>query len=148
MLAVFLVAAALWAGAIVFQSAVVAPRVFRNLDEAAARAFLRDLFPGFYRFGLGCGVVMALSLAGIALVSGWSGTLRALAVMTACMVILEYVSLRLVPAINAARDAGDEGAARFERLHRLSVSMTVVVLLIGLAAIALIGLAANLVPGS
>lgn len=143
MLAVFLVAAAVWTGAIVFQSAVVAPAVFRTLDEGAARAFLRALFPSFYRFGLACGSVMLLSLGLIALLSGMTPALGALALIAATMLILEVVSLRLVPAINAARDAGESGAARFSRLHRVSVMLTVIVLVLGVVAIATIGLNAG-----
>ena len=42
-------------GAIVFQSAYVAPVVFTVLDEAAASRFLRSLFPRFFKLGIGCG---------------------------------------------------------------------------------------------
>jgi hypothetical protein len=44
--------------------------------------------------------------------------------------------------INAARDAGETGAARFHRLHRLSVGLTVVVLLLGIIALGIVGTSA------
>ncbi len=43
-----------------------------------------------------------------------------------------YAGNSLTPAINAARDAGPEGKARFERLHRRSVWLNTLVLIAGL----------------
>lgn len=141
MIAVALIAAGLWTGAIVFHSAIVAPAVFRMLDEAAARSFLRAVFPRFFRFGLGCGVVMATA---IAVTAGWSTSLLRLATVVFAMLTLQAISLSLVPLINAARDAGERGAVRFTRLHRLSVLLTVAVLMLGLGFIAIAGVTAGL----
>ena len=59
------------------------------------------------------------------------------------MTVLAIISLALVPRINAARDEGEAGAARFESLHRLSVLLTVLILLAGIVVLVLIaGLAA------
>lgn len=58
------------------------------------------------------------------------------------MLRLELVSLWLVPRINAARDAGETARGRFELLHRLSVILTVIILLLGLATLSLIGVSA------
>ena len=41
-------------------------------------------------------------------------------------------SLAVVPAINAARDQGPDGEATFSRLHRLTVLLTVMVLLLSI----------------
>lgn len=136
---VFTIAAGVWIGAIVFQSAVVAPTVFAGLDEAQARRFLRTLFPRFFRLGLVCGVVMATTLAVVTVYDGGSNLLTSLSVITAVMLIFQTISLSLVPLINAARDAGQDGATRFKRLHRLSVILTVLVLLLGMLAIAAVG---------
>ena len=123
-----------WIGAIVFQSAVVAPTVFVDLDEPAARVFLRRLFPRFFKLGLVCGVLM---LAGVALVGFDAPGALPIAALTAVMLVLEAASLWMVPAINAARDAGAAGKARFDRLHRLSVLFTVVILFLGIGVLAL-----------
>ncbi len=136
--AVMTIAAAIWMGAIVFQSAVVAPAVFVDLDEAAARAFLRTLFPRFFRLGLVCGALMLAALLGHGVVAGWTTTTTALAVMASLMLVLEAISLGLVPHINAARDAGQAGEADFGRLHRTSVLLTVAILLVGVAFLAII----------
>lgn len=143
--ALFTIAAAVWIGAIVFQSAIVAPAVFVDLDEAAARSFLRTLFPRFFRLGLVCGALMLASLVLAGSLGGWSATGVVLAAGTATMFALGGISLALVPHINAARDQGDAGAGRFRRLHGASVLLTIGVLLIGIALLALV--AARAAPG-
>ncbi len=119
-------------GAIVFHSAVVAPTVFRQLDEASARRFLRTIFPSFYRLGLYCGVIATVALA-VAAPGSDSSLILACLAGAIVMTILEVASLRLTPVINAARDRGEVQHARFERLHRLSVVLTLIVLLLGIA---------------
>ena len=61
-LSLVLAASGAWIGAILFQSAIVAPSVFSVLDEASARRFLRTLFPRFFRLGVICS---GLSLAAV-----------------------------------------------------------------------------------
>ena len=143
MISVFLLACAIWVGAIVFQSAVVAPSVFTTLDQTRASTLLRTLFPRFFKLGLVCGAIMALALALQAGLSAWTPVLTALASLTALMLVLEGLSLWLVPRINAARDAGNAGAARFANLHRLSVLLTLAILFAGIAALVMIGLSAG-----
>jgi hypothetical protein len=123
---------AIQVGTIVFHSAVVAPTVFRQLDEDAARRFLRTIFPRFYWLGLYCGVIATVAF-GLAALGSDSALLQACLGAAILMTILEVVSLRLTPVINAARDAGEAGQARFAGLHRLSVVLTLIVLLLGIA---------------
>ena len=127
------VLAGTWVGAIVFHSAIVAPGVFRVLDESSARQFLRDLFPRFFRFGLACGALMIVATgSAVALGNALApGLLTAAVVMTG----LEAVSLWMVPAINAAKDAGQSGDTRFARLHRMSVLLTLVILITGVGVL-------------
>jgi len=136
--AVLTISAGIWIGAIVFQSAVVAPAVFVDLDEAAARSFLRTLFPRFFRLGLVCGVLMLAALLGFGVFAGWTATVFVLIGLTGVMIILEAISLVLVPHINAARDAGQAGDAKFARLHRTSVILTVAILLLGIAVLTIV----------
>ena len=133
------IAAATWVGAILFQSAVVAPAVFVDLDGDSARRFLRTLFPRFYRLGILCGGVMGAGIVMLVWASGWTYLLATMASAVSAMLMLEILSLRMVPRINAARDAGAPGAANFDRLHRLSVMLTVVILLLGLGILGFIG---------
>lgn len=123
------VAAAIWVGAIVFQSFFVAPVLFRHVEGPVASRFLRALFPKFYWLGLGCGAVMLVGILALAP----AGRLLAAAGL---MVAAEALSLWLVPRINAARDTGAAGAALFRRLHALSVGLTLLVLALGLWVLA------------
>jgi hypothetical protein len=106
-------------GIILCLSFVVAPLVFKTLDGPAASRFLRALFPRYYRF------LAVLALAAVLLVvfSGHHGLWPALVWLAAAV-----LSLVLVPAINAARDAGASGATRFKALHGLSVGLNFVML--------------------
>jgi hypothetical protein len=137
--ALLTISAASWVGAIIFQSAIVAPVVFADLKVDAARRFLRTLFPRFFRLGIVCGVLMNIAILALVFTAGGSGKLLAIATASAIMLALQIISLRLVPHINAARDAGEAGAARFSRLHRLSVVLTVSVLLLGLLVVGFVG---------
>ena len=130
--------ASTWVGAIIFQSAVVAPAVFVDLDESAARSFLRRLFPRFYRLGLVCGALMILGLAWLGATTDSYPSVLGLAIATGVMVVLEAVSLGMVPRINAARDSGEPGHATFVRLHRISVLLTVVILLLGVGVLTVV----------
>lgn len=144
LVAVIAISASVWVGAIVFQSAVVAPTVFACLDEAASRRLLRGLFPRFFRLGAGCAIVMLAGAAGLLALFGSSTSLAWVAGAALCMLLLATFSLALVPRINAARDAGASGSALFHRLHRLSVLLTVAGLLLGIAVVA--GLSATGLP--
>ncbi len=125
---------AVWVGAIVFQSAIVAPSVFTALEGPDASKFLRRLFPSFFRLGIVCGAVMTAGFAFLAFGSDPGHVLWPFA-LGVLMTVAAVVSLKMVPGINAARDAGEAGAARFERLHRLSVLLTVAVLVAGIVVL-------------
>lgn len=142
-LAILTTAAAVWIGAIVFQSAIVAPVVFVNLDEASARVFLRTLFPRLFLLGLVCGAIMAASLLYVGYASGWTTAVSGIATATLLMLVFGAVSLWMVPHINAARDEGTAGVARFRQLHRANVSLTMLILLLGIAVLYLIARSAS-----
>ncbi len=120
-------------GAIVFQSAFVAPVVFTELDAAAAGRVLRRLFPRFFTLGIACGTILLVALLISGLLTGFGAPLPVLLAIAAAMTVLDAAALALVPSINAARDRGDAGRARFRSLHRLSVLATVAVLLLCIA---------------
>lgn len=124
------VALGLWIGAIVFHSAVVAPATFKTLDPVSASGFLRALFPRFFQFGIGCGGVLLLATGGFSFSSGQA--LPILLTLIISMLVLQIVSLAMVPAINRAKDAGEEGATRFGRLHAVNVLLTMTILVMGL----------------
>ena len=121
-------------GAMLFFSACVAPLVFMRLQPDIAGRFIRALFPWYYGFGFIGSSLSALLCARTA--PGAAG----LAFATALGFLVARQAL--MPAINAARDASMADAAaarRFERLHRASVAVNLlqVMLLLGAFAAAL-----------
>jgi len=122
------------AGSMLFFAIVVTPKVFRTLPPEQAGAFLRALFPAYYLWGL------ALALASL-LIALWSSAFLSLACV-AVGGLFVYARQILMPKIGKARDArlrGEEGAAeRFSRLHRHSVIVNGVQLVILLVIAALL----------
>ncbi len=104
-------------GGMLFFPSIVAPRVFRVLDEDDAGRFLRDLFPGYYAY-----IVATSGLAAVGTAAeGWVGPVVLGAVAVSTLLVRQL----LVPRINSWRDAqraGDlEAGARFALGHRVSV---------------------------
>jgi hypothetical protein len=117
-MASLLVALAL--GGMVFFAAVYAPVIFRTLAPEPAGRLLRALFPVYYKVNAG---LTGLAAACLALrPEGW--------LLAAVCALFLASMLLLMPRINRARDlwvAGDEDARRrFNRLHRGSVAINVV----------------------
>ena len=119
MLAAFFVAILL--GGMIFFPSVVAPTVFKSLDQDSAGQFLRRLFPTYYSF------IIVTSLIGGALLLSKPILAAALFITAASTLLVRQV---LVPKINAWRDrelAGDEAAAAlFNAGHRASVIINLV----------------------
>ena len=122
-------------GGMVFFPSVVAPVVFRALDEGGARKFLRALFPRYYTFMIGLSVVGAAAL-GIAMRWPEAGWMVFVALSTL------WVRQWLMPRINDARDASltgdDEASARFKKGHTLSVQINMVQMVGVLVVLALL----------
>ena len=114
----------IWVGSIIFFSAIIAPTVFKALDEKNAGIFLRAFFPKYYIFGIILGF--------IALILGIKAMSLILASMVIAMILLSIISRLMIPVINAARDMGVEGESRFKKLHTLSVFLNILTLIIGL----------------
>jgi len=133
--AAYLTALAAWLGAILFVSFGVAPIIFRVLDAQAAAKFVRALFPRYYAWGATCGAIALPAYLGVPLSfpegRGPMVGVQALLLLAGTLVMV-YCGQSLTPAINAARDAGPAGKGRFDRLHRRSVLLNGVVMLIGL----------------
>src|SRR3954470_3002451 len=132
---VFLIAMTAWVGSVLFFSFGVAPIIFKVLGPEGGGKFVRALFPRYYAWGAACGSVALPSLVAVPLAfpvmrGPWVGV-QALAILAATLIML-YAGNSLTPAINAARDAGPSGQERFDRLHKRSVRLNAVVLVIGL----------------
>ena len=116
-----------WVGVIVFFSAIIAPTVFKTLDEKSAGVFLRAFFQKYYLFAI------VIGLAALALIMIFDIKVsNILYIAIVSMTILSIISRFMIPMINNARDMGEKGKQKFNRLHMLSVSLNVITLLIGL----------------
>lgn len=134
---------AAWLGAMLLFAAVTAPTVFRTLDSASAGRFLRRLFPRYYAFGLAASLLYLVATVGLVTRGEVVGGIWLIA-GGVFLVAAVVASLALIPAINAARDAGVTEANRFRRLHHLSVLLNLLsmVVTLGLVPLLVRGLAA------
>ncbi len=111
------IAASFLLGSMIFFAAVTAPAVFKFLPADVAGQYLRGVFPRYYLWGAVCALISAVLSLPVSLTC--AGLLAA--------VTLAFLGVRqiLAPRINEAKEgraAGDDAAAaRFARLHRLSV---------------------------
>ena len=136
-------ATSLWLGAMGFFAFVVAPAAFSTLDREAAGRFVGAVFPRYYALGLALGLA---ALAGLG--SRWiGGTWRGFDWLPAGLLLLMlaltlYAGAVVLPAAHAAREAMREAsvnpsaAAAFARLHRLSGILNAIVMLSGVALLA------------
>ena len=106
-------------GVILFQTAIIAPSVFKILKPENAGPFLRSIFPKLFMF------VAVLSSAGLilSLISGTDISIYVYAFSLIFMSICYFI----VPMTNQARDSGDDKT--FRNLHTISVVLTMLVLI-------------------
>lgn len=116
-------------GSMLFFAAIVAPSVFRFVSAQEAGVFLRGMFPRYYLWGIAVALIMSALAAMVSLPL----------LITSVIVLALFIVARqlLMPAINQARDlakTGDQAAKlRFDLLHRLSVIINLVQMLILIA---------------
>ena len=114
-------------GVILFQTAVIAPTVFRSLGPDQAGPFLRKVFPKFFVVLVVMGTAGAISaLASDASYQLW------ICLVTFTLGLLAYL---LIPMTNKSRDEGNEKL--FKKLHNASVLMTILILVVNLFGLAL-----------
>ena len=106
-------------GVIIFQTAIIAPSIFRVLSSDNAGPFLRLIFPKLFMF------VAMLSLIGLVLSLISSNALGLIVFFGSFLFML--ICYYIVPVTNRARDEGNDIA--FKRLHTVSVVLTMLVLL-------------------
>ena len=110
--AALVLVAALFGGMLMFM-AVFAPLVFRNLPEATAAAFMRALFPVFYRVGGILALVAALPLVPA---RSYMPEITVLVIVAGGFLFADKV---LRPRLNRARDESRKDD--FRRLHGISM---------------------------
>ena len=106
-------------GVILFQTAIIAPSIFKVLSPDNAGPFLRTIFPKLFMF------VAVLSGVGFVLSFISSNTTGLIVFFGSLLFML--ICYYIVPMTNRARDEGNDNA--FKRLHTVSVVLTMIVLL-------------------
>ena len=134
---------AIYLGALIFGTAAVAPIAVGTLEENSAGIFLRRYWVVYHRFAVFGGLFFAGTAAIGSTVSAVPSRYALLVVsLASLMTILFYSAMSLIPSINFARDASDDGT--FNRLHRLNVSLVSFGML---TAIALLAALIYVLPG-
>jgi hypothetical protein len=106
-------------GGMLFFAGVMAPLVHAKLPKPTAGEFLREVFPIYYLAG------MVTAFIGTA-VAARPNPIAAVALGLVGLAFL-YALLLLLPRINRAQESPEpEDQARFRRLHRQSVLITIV----------------------
>ena len=144
---VYVIALTAWVGSILFFSFGVAPIIFTVLGSENGGKFVRALFPTYYAWGAIAGAIALPAFVAVPLCypeyRGGTIAIQSMVILAGTLIML-YGGNSLTPAINAARDAGAEGHERFKRLHRRSVQLNALVLVIGVGL--LIGFANRPAP--
>ena len=114
-------------GIILLQTSVIAPSIFKYLDQNQTRDLLRAIFPKFFLF--------ILLLASSSLVIGVLDNVQfdiqtIIASLTVVLSILCYI---IIPSTNEAKDKNNQ--KRFKFLHNLSVISTVIIFLTNLSLV-------------
>ena len=114
-------------GFMIFFPTVVAPSIFKNLNEKQSSLFLRSFFPKYYLFGI------IISLIGI-IVSYLEDDL--IIISSFVFIFLGFLFSRqyLTPLINKAKDEINKSKnlskVKFEKLHRFSVLINILQIVI------------------
>jgi len=141
-----LLALALWVGAMVFFSAVVAPTVFQALDRPAAGKLLAELFPTYYRAGAACGALALVAVLLLFLFDSGSRALRFLQIVLIVLMLAAtlYAGWMLEPRIHelrtertsaSSKPQRDAAESLFQKLHLRSVRVNVGVMALGIAVL-------------
>jgi len=109
-------------GIILLQTAIVAPTLFKKLESKEFSNVIRFLWPKFFLFLIVIGIA---SLVDLYLHDDPNNIHYAIAGLTTLFAIICYA---IIPATNRATDEGNK--KRFNLLHKLSVVLTVIILLL------------------
>ena len=108
-------------GIILLQTSVIAPSVFRYLDQSQTRDLLRAIFPKFFLFIL---ILSSLSLM-VGILNNVKFDIQIIiASLTVALSVLCYI---IIPSTNEAKDKNNQ--KKFKFLHNVSVISTVIILI-------------------
>jgi hypothetical protein len=149
--AVFIIAVALWVGAMTLLAVVVAPGVFAVLpSRQQAGDLMNHLFAGYYQMGALCGLV-ALTAGGLqaylsrrrwGTVRFWLTGLMVVSTLYAGFVVTPHAQM-LRAQLSAPGNESARGSLQqaFYRAHRQAVAANIIALLSGVTVLGMVGLA-------
>ena len=111
-------------GIILLQTAIVAPTLFKKLEFKQVGPVIRALWPKFF---LLLSTLGSANLVDLYLHSNHSNIHYTIAGLT---VVFSTICYAIIPATNRATDEGNQ--KRFKQLHKISVLLTVVILLMNI----------------
>ena len=117
-------------GIILLQTSVIAPSVFKYLDQSQTRVLLRAIFPKFFLF--------ILILASLSLMVGILNNVKfdIQIIISSLTVALSMLCYIIIPSTNEAKDKNNQ--KKFKFLHNVSVISTVIILITNLSLVFLI----------
>ena len=119
-----LIISGLISGMILFQTAIIAPTVFKTLEVDQVRIFLRTIFPKLFR------VLVLLGIISILILIIFKTENKIQYLVSLISIILPFICYKIIPMTNKSKDDGNEKL--FSLLHRISVLSTMIVLIINL----------------
>ena len=114
-------------GIILLQTSVIAPSVFKYLDQSQTRVLLRAIFPKFFLF--------ILILASLSLMVGILNNVKfdIQIIISSLTVALSMLCYIIIPSTNEAKDKNNQ--KKFKFLHNVSVISTVIILITNLSLV-------------
>ena len=111
-------------GMIIFQTSIIAPTVFKTLELSQIRDLLRNVFPKLFK-----------AIAGVSLISFlfslvFGAPYKIQYIVSFITMVFPLICLSIIPATNKAKDEGNDKL--FSALHKVSVSITMLILAINL----------------
>ena len=114
-------------GIILLQTSVIAPIVFKYLDQNQTRDLLRAIFPKFFLYIIFLGTLsLIVSLINQIKIDGQI-------IIGTITVMLSLLCYLIIPATNEAKDKNNQ--KRFKLLHKVSVISTVIILVTNLSSV-------------
>ena len=114
-------------GIILLQTSVIAPSVFKHLDQNQTRDLLRAIFPKFFLYIIFLGTLsLIISLVNQIKIDGQI-------IIGTITVMLSLLCYLIIPATNEAKDKNNQ--KRFKLLHKVSVISTVIILVTNLSSV-------------
>ena len=114
-------------GIILLQTSVIAPSIFKYLDQNQTRDLLRAIFPKFFLFIS----LLAFSSLVIGILNNFKFDIQTIiALLTVVLSLLCYI---IIPSTNEAKDKNNQ--KKFKFLHNVSVISTIIILVTNLSLV-------------